>query len=294
MAIYRDTALGLHDAYRNVNDSAASPLPFIGRGWPGMAWTWRGCILQYVQNRSGGALTEGMGTALHYAAAGRIGNLTGASTKAKLVTDDTFSAAGALVGSNEWPSYVFSTVGTTIGERRQIFGNSAAAGASTIDVVPDPRLNRDLGPVGGLPTRDVNAYATLPDATTDYSVFCPWEVVATDIDALVTSRLQGVVLSTSITDGNFGVIQITGPAIALVDGTTDLVAGDSLIPDAVAGVLSKWVVTDGNAVTIAAEITRARLASAWILDAYTTNSADRRHVMLTGSTANYPYPITIS
>lgn len=293
MAIYRDTALGLHDAYRNVNDSASSPLPFIGRGWPGMAWTWRGCILQYVQNRSGGALTEGMGTSLYYGAAGRIGNLTGASTKSRIVTDDTFSAAGALVGAIEWPSYVFSTVGTTIGERREIFGNSAAAGASTIDVTPD-RFNREAGPVHGLSTLDVNAYATAPDATTDYSVFCPWEVVATDIDALVTSRLQGVVLSTSISDGNFGVIQITGPAIASVDGTTDLVAGDALIPSSTAGVLAKLVITDANAVTIASEIFNAYLSSTVVLDAYTTNSADRRHVLLSGRHAVYPHPITIS
>lgn len=292
MGIYRDTALGLHDAYRNVNDVRPSVLSGVGAAWPGMTWTWRGCILQYVQNRSGGALTEGMGVSLYYGAAGRIGNITGASTKARLVTDDTF-VAGDLIGALEWPGYVFSTLGTTLGERREIFANSAAAGASTIDVTPDT-FNREAGPVHGLATLDVNAYATLPDATTDYSVLCPWEVVAVDIDALITSRLQGVVLSTSITDGRMGVIQLTGPAIASVDGTTDLVAGDALIPSSTAGALAKLVITDNNAVTIAAEIFNMGLSPAWVIDAYTTNAVDRRHVMLNGRHAIYPYPITIS
>lgn len=293
MAIYRPTEKGLHDAWRDVNDARPTNLSGIGKGFPGMAWTWQGNIYQYFQNRSGGALTEGMGTSVYYGAAGRIGNLTGASTKARIVTDDTFSAAGALVGAHEWPGYVFLTAGTTIGERRQIFKNSAATTASTIDVTPDT-FNREAGPVRGVSTLEVDAYATLPDATTDYSVFCAWEMVACDIDALITSRLQGIVISTTVADGNMGVQQLTGPAIALVDGTTDLVAGDALIPSSTAGTLAKLVITDNNATTIAAEIFNANLSSAWVIDAYTTNSADRRHIVLSGRHAIYPHPITIS
>lgn len=293
MAIYKSVESGLHDAYRDVNDAHPTILSGVGKGYPGMAWTFQGNIYQYVRNRQGAAITEGQAVALNYASAGRIGNLTGTSTKARIVTDDTFEEVGGLVGAHEWPGYVFVTAGVSIGERRQIFKNTAAAGASTIDVTPDT-FNREAGPVRGVATLDVNAFATAPDATSDYSVFCPWEVVLTDIDALVTSRLQGVVVSSSISDDNMGVIQITGPAIASVDGTTDLVAGDFLIPDAAAGVLSKWVITDGAATTIAAEILRAQLASAWVIDAYTANAVDRRHVVLTGSTAVYPHPITIS
>lgn len=291
MAFNHPTEKGLHDAWRDVNDVRPTALSGIGKGWPGMAWTWQGNVYQYVQNRFGSALTEGMGVSLYYGASGRIGNLTNGSTKAVVVTDDTFSATDALVGVHEWPGYVFVTAGTTTGERRQILGNSAASGASTITVA---KFNREGGPVRGLAVDQVDAFATAPDGTSDYSVLCPWEVTATDIDALITSRLQGVVVSSSITDGYLGVIQITGPAIALVDGTTDLAASEPLIPSSTSGVLSKLVITDANAVTIASEILNAHLSAAWILDAYTTNSADRRHIMLTGRHAVYPQPVTIS
>lgn len=292
MAFFRPTEVGLHDAWRAVNDvSPTTTLSGVGKAFPGMAWAYQGNIYQYVQNRYGGALTEGMAVSLYYGAAARLGNLTGASTKAKVVTDDTL--VGDLRGSFEWPGYMFVTAGVSEGERRQIASNTTGA-AGTITVAPISQAElREKGPVNGTAINSVDAFATAPDATSDYEVLCPWEVTATDIDALITSRVQGVVVSTSITDTYFGVIQLTGPAIALVDGTTDLVAGAALIPSATAGVLAKHVVTDANATTIAAEIEQVGYRAGFILGAYTTDAAGRRHVVLTGQNAIYPHPVTL-
>lgn len=274
-------SIGRHAIFSDWNFTTQQ-LRGVGKATLGETCAIRGNLYQAVRNRSGGDLNYGDGVSLYFNAAARIGNLTAASSTYLLVTDDTLDAE--LAGNDSWPGVVGVTAGVfataNVPEQlRQIYKNSTAAGASTIDITPLNITGSDFidGSTNGAPGNNPDVIAT-PDATYDYEVFCPWEVVKTDLDALITSIPQGVVCSTVISDGKCGVIQVGGIAVAKVDGTTDLVAGDILIPDSAAGVFSKWVVTTTDPTT--AQVNQAAYRLGRVLGAYTNNGVNLRAVLL--------------
>jgi len=274
-------SIGRHSIFSDWNYTVAQ-LRGVGKATLGQTEIIRGNLYQAIQNRSGGDLNYGDVVSLYFNAATRIGNLTGASNTYSLTTDDTLDAG--LGGNDSWPGMIGVTAGVfataNVQEQlRQIWRNSTAAGASTVDITDVGVRGTDFidGPVNGAPTTNPDVIAA-PDATFDYEIFCPWEVVKTDLDALVTSVPQGVVCSTTITNSNCGVIQVGGICIAKVDGTTDLVSGDMLIPDSAAGVLSKWVVTTTDPTT--AQINQAKFVFGRILGAYTNNGVNLRVVLM--------------
>lgn len=268
---------GRHQIFNDWNFTVAQ-LRGTGKGPLGSISPLRGNLYQIIQNRSGGTLAFGDVVSLSFNDATRIGNLTAASNTYILTTDDTHDAG--LAGNDNWPGVIGVTAGVTATadvdvQLRQIFRNTPAAGASTVDITPLNVTGTDYidGSTNGAPTTNPDVIAT-PGVTYDYSIFCPWEVVKTDLDALVTSVPHGVVVSTLITDDYCGVIQVGGICLAKVDGTTDLVAGEILIPDAAAGVLSKWVVTTTDPTT--AQVNQAAYRFGRILDAYTNNGVRLR------------------
>lgn len=273
---------GRFQAFTDVNLTAAQ-LRSVGGAYPGEVAPLWGNLYQMVQNRSGGDLAIGDAVSLYFSAAARIGNLTGASTPSILTTDDTLDV---LTFNEAWPAYVgvtATTFATTAAEtRRQILANSVAAGASTITIAGGPNYTGySDGLTQGNPNLDpdiIGTVASPPDANFDYEVFVPSEVVKSDLDALITSIPQGVVCSTVITNGQFGIIQIAGICMVNVDGTTDLVAGDLLIPDSAAGVLSKWVVTTTDPTT--AQVNQGAYVFGRILGAYTNNGVGLRMVQM--------------
>lgn len=264
----------------------------VGTLFPGAAFAVQGRVFQVVQNRSGGDLAVGDTVSLNVADATRTGNLATGVTVAVLLTDDTHDAE--MTGDESNPSWVVVTAGamatTDDMQLRQVKANVAATTASTLSVA---LADYSRGPTDGVATSSAEILTGTPDNTWDYSVFVPYEVVKTDLDALATSVMQGVVVSTVITDNYFGVIQLPfGTGLAKVDGTTDLVAGDLLIPSGTAGVLKKHVLTDNNAVTIGAEELNISFVCARVLDAFTDNATGLRHVQFrdTGWTL-FPRPI---
>lgn len=280
-------ALPLYQMFSDVNMTRREAQS-VGGGFPGETCPLWGGLFQLVQNRSGGDITIGQNVSLYFGAAARIGNLVVASTPAVLTTDDTLDSD--LAGSDMWPGWVGVTAGvfaTTAAEtRRRIETNSTAAGASTITVAGGPLYTGFTdGIVQGDPRLDPDAIGTIaapPDATYDYETFCPWEVVLSDADSILTSTVQGTCCSTTITNGKLGVIQIQGIAMANVDGTTDLVAGDRLIADSASGVLSKYVAGTSD----------PALVYARILGAYTNNGVGLRMVQLMNRPL-FPYPIPV-
>lgn len=274
-------SIGRHSIFSDWNFTVAQ-LRGTGKARLGQCDSIRGNLYQAILNRSGGDLNYGDGVALYYGAASRIGNLTAASNTYLLVTDDTHDAG--LAGNDDWPGMIGVTAGVfataNVPEQlRQIYKNTPAAGASTVDITPLNITGSDFidGSVNGAPTTNPDVIAA-PDATFDYEIVCPFEVVKTDIDALITSIPQGVVCSTTISDGKCGIIQVGGYAMAKVDGTTDLVAGDNLIPDSAAGVFSKRVVT--NLDPTVAQMEQYRFSLGTIMGAYTNNGVNLRLVRL--------------
>lgn len=270
-------SLGFKDIFTDVNMTYKQILS-VGGGFPGETCPLFGNLYQLVQNRSGGALAVGDAVSLLLGDANRTGNLTAASTTSILTTDDTLDSN--LAGNQDYPGYVAVTAGalaTTADEAlRRILNNSTDTGASTITVaVADFSDGTTNGAASNSP--DV---ITTPGATYDYEVFCPWEVVKTDVDAVATCIMQGVVRSTSITDDQFGIIQISGVGLAKVDGTTDVGAGDLLIPDSASGILSKGTLGTNDA-----------YACARILNPYTNNGVGLRLVQFLNNPL-FPRPVS--
>lgn len=274
------SSLGFGNAkYKAMQDfNYATPQSlWLGVPYLGQCFSVWGNVYQVVQNRSGGALAVGDAVSLSFADAARTGNLATGATGAVLLTDDTLDSG--LAGAEVAPSYVCVTAGalatTADMQRRFILGNSTAAGASTIIVA---KATPSDGSINGTDILSAEIITGTVDNTYDYDVFCPGEVVKADADALATQMVQGIVVSTSITDDYFGIIQIAGVAIAKVDGTTDLAAGDRLITDSAAGVLSKFVFTNTAATTIQGE--QGTNTVGRILNAYTNNGVGLRHIQL--------------
>lgn len=288
-------SIGRHSIFSDWNFTPAK-LRGTGGATLGQTNAIRGNLYQAILNRSGGDLNYGDGVSLYFGAASRIGNLTGASNTYILTTDDTLDAG--LMGNDNWPGVIGVTGGVfataNVPEQlRQIWANSTAAGASTVDITDQRSRGSDFidGPINGAPTTSPDVIAA-PDATFDYEIFCPFEVVKTDLDALGTSILQGVVVSTVITDNYFGIIQLPyGFGIAKVDGTTDVAVGDLLIPSGTAGILKRHVLTDNNAVTIGAEELNISFVCARVWDAFTDAGPGLRLVQFLFPKAAFPFPI---
>lgn len=285
---YRSPSIGgtgRKDAFAEVN-LTSTQLRGIGGAFPGEVGQLYGNLYQMVQNRSGGAITVGQAVSLVIGDANRFGNLTAASTTSVLTTDDTLDAG--LSGSEAWPGYVGVTAGafatTTAETRRQILANSSAAGASTITVANDDFSD---GIVNGAAANSPDVITT-PGNTYDYEAFCPWEVTLSDLDALVTSVVQGVVVSTTIADDSFGIIQIAGVAMALVDGTADVLAGSMLYPSGTAGTLILWPVGAPDA----AGVTGSNFIAGRTLNTFTDASTGLRMILLQQALPPLiPYPI---
>lgn len=279
---------GRFQAFSDVNMTLAQ-IQSVGGGFPGEVATLWGQRYQLFQNRSGGAMTIGQTASLYFGAASRVGNLTGASSTYLLVTDDTHDAG--LAGNKDYPGYIGVTAGvfatTAAEQRRQIFNNTPAAGASKVGIIdPDAGALSD-GPVNGAPGNDPDIIAAV-DATFDYEVVCPWEMVPADNTNLVTSLVQGIVCSTTIANGNFGVLQLDGLAMANVDGTTDLVASDYLAQSTTPGVLVKWAPTT-TAATLA-QLIQGLGVRARIMGAYTNDGVGLRMIQL-GLGPLFPQPV---
>lgn len=270
--------LGKHTALASYNyETPAST--WLGVIHAGACFSLWGNVFMCVRNRSGGNLVVGESVSLLISDASRTGNLATGTTAALLLTDDTHDAN--LAGIEALPSYVTVTAGalatTPNMQRRHILANTPAASASTVRVA---KAHPEDGPINGTDILSADIITGTVDNTYDYTVLEPWAVVKADADALVTQAVQGVVVSTVITDNYLGIIQITGWAMALVNGTTDAPVGSLLVPSSTAGELVIWTITDGNATTIGAEILNAGFVAGRILDSYTDGNPGLRHIQL--------------
>jgi len=261
----------------------------VGTLFKGAAFAIKGRIFQVIQNRFGGNLDVGDAVSLNLGDATRTGNLATGVTPANLLTDDTHDTD--IVGDQAWPSLVVITAGalatTADMQIRDVKSGVSATTASTLRVA-------NAHPQDGPSSSDldsVDIFTGTLDNTYDYTLVEPYAVVKSDIDALATSLVQGVVVSTVITDNYFGIIQLPfGFGLVKVDGTTDLVVGDPLIPSATAGVLEKWVVTTTDPTT--AQVNQSNYVVGRVWDAYTNNAAGLRLVQFTGGrNAAFPFPI---
>jgi hypothetical protein len=263
----------------------------VGTMFPGGVFSLFGALFKVVQNRSGGDLVQGDVTSVFFNDASRIGGIATGVTPAVILTDDTHTTGdGSITGDQSFPSEITVTAGamatTANQQRRAILANTPAAGASTVRVA---KAHPEDGP-GGTDITSVDIFTGTPDNTWKYSVLCPWEVVKADTGALVSSLVDGVVVSSTITNNNFGIAQISGLAMAKVDGTVDLVAGDLLIAGTggTVGAGIKWVVT--NIDPTIAQVNQAAYVFARVFDAYTADSIGVRQVQLRPGWALFPYP----
>lgn len=142
------------------------------------------------------------------------------STKAISTTAASYTASELASG------LVVTKAGTGLNQLRFIKDNSDDAGASTITVATfDNTYNTDA-----ISTPD--AWTTLPDGTTTFTAYCPWDV---DKSAAATDFVIGVALNT-VTAGNWTIILEKGPAMTKVVGSTDATTAlGPVVPSATAG-----------------------------------------------------------
>lgn len=281
---------GKHQAFAGFNYASVSELwgSGIGELYPGACFSMFGNLYQVVRNRSGGDLVVGEAVSLLISDSSRTGNLATGTTAALLLTDDTHDSG--LAGTEVLPSWVVVTAGamatTPTMQRRAILANTPATTASTVRVA---NAHPEDGPINGTDILSADIITGTVDNTYDYTVHERWAVVKADSDALATQKAQGIVVSTTITDNYFGIIQIGGWAMALVNGTTDCPVGTVLTTSSTAGELAIWTITDGNATTIGAEILNAHMTVGRITDTYTDGNPGLRQILLENRPViNYP------
>jgi hypothetical protein len=188
-------------------------------------------------------------------AAARTGTANVASTKAELVTADTF-VKGDLDGG-----YVWFDSGTD-GGRRRIISNGAEAGASKVKVAKKNQALRNSA------IEQADAFTNQPDGTSTYKIHCDWEVEQTSAATdLVTCVSLG-----AVTDGYLTIVAVEGPYVDIfIDGNDagkNGVAGAKVCPSATAGV----AIPETQAGITAAE---AATFFAQMYDAYTGAGAIR-------------------
>jgi len=279
--------LGKHTALASFNyETPAST--WLGVIYPGACFSVWGNVFMCVRNRSGGDIVVGEAVSLNFSDASRTGNLATGTTAALLLTDDTHDTN--MIGIEAQPSWVTVTAGalatTADMQRRIALANTPATTASTIRVA---KAHPEEGPINGTDILSADIITGTVDNTYDYTFLEPWAVVKADADALTTQAVQGICVSTVITDNYLGIIQITGLAMAKVNGTTDAPVGSMLVASSTAGELVIMPNTDGNAVTIASELLGSVLVAGRILDSYTNNAVGLRHIQLMSRPLiNYP------
>ena len=194
-------------------------------GAKGDRWEWKhgGHIYAFRIVRARGTIASaGIALKRYIGAAGRTGTMA-SSTKAVSVTADTFAENEVVDG------LMITTGGTGPNQMRRIKENTTEAGASTVTVAERDNTHNAYEAIGS-----PEAWTTLPDATTTYSIYCGWEVVP-------TSGVGDVVIGVSlaaVTSGNWTIIIEGGPCQALVVGSTDATtAGGWVVPSATAGTL---------------------------------------------------------
>lgn len=281
--------LAKHAMFAGFN-YADPPDSWMGVIHAGAVFECFGDLFMCIRNRAGGNLVIGESVSLLISDATRTGNLATGTTAALLLTDDTHDTK-LTAGFEPLPSYVTVTAGalatTPTMQRRALLENTPATSASTLRVA---RVD-GYGSGGQLETdlTSVDIITGTVDNTYDYTVWERAGVVKSDSDALATQMVQGVVKSAVVTDNYLGLIQITGMAMALVNGTTDCPVGTLLVASATAGELIKWDITDANATTIGAEILNAGMIAARIMDSYTDGNPGLRMVqLLNRPLINYP------
>lgn len=282
--------VGKHQAFADYNFATRSELwgSGVGNLYPGACFAQWGNLYMVVRNRSGGNITVGQACSLLFSDSTRTGNLATGTTAALLLTDDTHDTG--MIGEEIQPSYVVVTAGamatTPTMQRRFALENTPATSASTIRVA---KANPSDGSINGTDILSADIITGTVDNTYDYTFLEPWAVVLSDADALVTQGVQGICVSTVITDNYFGIIQIAGWAMALVNGTTDVPVGSWVVASGTAGELIFLTITDGNAVTIGAEQLASVFAVGRITDSYTDGNPGLRQILLQNRPLiNYP------
>ena len=277
--------LGKHTALASYNyETPAST--WMGVIHAGACFSLFGNLFMCVRNRSGGDMVVGEAASMLISDSSRTGNLATGATGALLLTDDTHDTN--LVGIEALPAYVTVTAGamatTPAMQRRHVLANTPATTASTIRVA---KAHPEEGPINGTDILSADIITGTVDNTYDYTILEPWAVVKADADALVTQAVQGIVVSTTITDNYLGIIQITGFAMALVNGTTDCPIGSLLAASGTAGELIFLTLTGGG--VTGAEGLAGYLLAGRILDSYTDGNPGLRHIQLMNRPLiNYP------
>lgn len=266
----RHLGAGSQSAFRD-GDVTDAKFREIG-GAPGMVFPFEGNLFAVYRNRNGSALAEGEIIKLYFNAAARTGTAS-AGAADQFTSADTFTA-GELVDKSV-ASYVFITGGTGPGQRRKITRH--ASGANAIVYVADYDRSLNLAAASA-----ADKFATVPDATSTYSIVLPWEIVK---HSAVGDWIVGVSLS-AVTDGNWSVFQIGGFSLVKSVGSTDaLVAGSTFVPSATAGV-AKGFTTAGETVA------EARLSFGMPIDAY-SGAAALRHGIIRPPFGRLFYPDTL-
>jgi hypothetical protein len=244
---------GEQDAFLNF-DVAATDRFYKAGLQPGDFFRFQEGIFQLAYNKNGSALAQGdlVTFYVHHS------TLTVTAATADLLTIGAGGmTADALVGY-----FVFVKTGTGIGQLRRILGNTT----TTITVAryyPSLQLAAASSP---------DAFDTVPVNTDTVSIVGFDSVKKT---AGVTENVQGVARG-AVTDGQLGIIQVAGPCLAKLIGSTDAVTAlGPIVPSSTAGV-GKGFTTAGET---AAE---ARLNFGIAFDLYAGATA-LRHVFLFGN-----------
>jgi hypothetical protein len=170
--------------------------------------------------RARGAAIAAAGTTLkrYIGGTGRTGTLS-AATKAVLTTPSTF--ADNDIGG----AFIQTTGGTGPNQFRSVLEFDSAA-LATITVAKRDR-EYDLADIAS-----ADALAVLPDNTTTFSIYAPWEVTPC---TAVTDLVSAVSLG-AVTQDNWTLVVEKGPVPTLTVGSTDAaVAGRGAFPSATLG-----------------------------------------------------------
>lgn len=212
---------GLWQAFGNcdVSDADFARIGKLG-GKPGGKYVdpIHGIRLRIMRVR--GAAVAAIGTTLkrYIGGTGRTGTFS-AATKALVTTTSTF--ADNDIGG----AFLSTTGGTGPNQFRNVLEFDSAANATIRVSKRDSQY--DLADIAA-----ADAYAVLPDATTTFSIYAPWEVTPC---TGVADHVSCVALST-VTQDNWTLVADMGPVPVLTIGSTDAaVAGGVAYPSATLG-----------------------------------------------------------
>lgn len=258
----RASLMALYKSPYNRFVGESSESPFAGINWTDTKYKSRAfcapgerfpvpntnTIIRWVRVRGSGVVA---GTLLKLYA-GRTGTLASA-------TAGTVTTASTLAVTDVGEGIFSTTGGTGLNQHRHIYDSDGATNASKLTLLESDNSNYQTD--ASLP----EALSPVPDATTTFRIYCPWEVQPS---AAVTDLISAVALGT-VDDGNWTMVVEEGLVPARVVGSTDALTADGLVvPSATAGV--------GKGLT-AAGITAAEAARVFArsIDAYSGAAALR-------------------